>query len=137
MAPGFDHGPRLTDAEYERQVVALHAGLPPVPSKEEDLRVRRRALDLAIDHRLGRDFPGERRDSLWACQQRVERRRLRLMVKHVVKRLVSRSLTRDGQHLAAFLVDEYATVLTCAELEAFFGREESRNPTLPVDREPR
>jgi hypothetical protein len=133
MTDALNHGPRLSQEEYERQIIALHSGLPPCPSKEQDLRVRRKELDLAVDHRLGRDFPQERREALWAIQQRIERKRLRLMFKHLLKRLFARGLTRDAQNLAAYLVDEYATVLTEAELDAFFGADESRNPALPIE----
>jgi hypothetical protein len=128
-----NYGPRLSVQDYQHQIVALHSGLPTVPSKEQDRRVRRRELELAVDHRLGVEFPRERREALWAVQQRVERKRWRLMLKYLVKRLFARSLVRDAQGLAAYLVDEYAAVLTEAELEAFFGADECRNPGLPVE----
>ena len=70
MPEKINHGPRLTDEEYEKKMIELHRDLPPMPSEEQDRQVRRMALDLAIDHRLGRDFPPERRELLWAIQQR-------------------------------------------------------------------
>ena len=133
MPEGLHYGPRLTDAEYDRAIVALHAGLPPKPNRDLDRQVRRRALDLAIDHRLGRDFPQDRREALWAIQQRLDRRRGRLLFKYLLRRFVAQALARDAEGLARDLVAEYATVLSPAELEAYFGPEECRHPGLPGD----
>jgi hypothetical protein len=133
MEPGFDHGPRLTDEEYERRISELHSRSALPLTREEERDVRRQELDLAIDHRLGCHFPHERRRALWEIQQRVEKKRLRLMFKHVLKRCFAKGLIRDVQGLASFLVNEYAKVLNQAELESFFGSEEVRNPVLPID----
>lgn len=127
------HGPRLSGEEYDRAIVALYSNLPPVPTREQRREVRRRELDLAIDYRLGRDFPRSRRDALWAVQQDVERRRLRLMFKYLLRRLFARSLIREAQGLAGYVVAAYAAVLDRAELEQFFGKEEVRHPALPVE----
>lgn len=128
-----NYGPRLTDEEYDRRIVALHSGLPPVPSREQDRRIRRAALDLALDHRLGRDFPRDRRDALWAVQERLERKRIKLMGAYLLKRLFGKSLARQARGLAGYVVDQYATVLNSSELDAFFGAEEVRNPGLPLN----
>lgn len=133
MPEALDHGPRLTDEEYEKRIIELHRGLPPMPTEEQDRQVRRMALDLSIDHRLGRDFPQERRELLWAIQQRVEKRRLWLALKYPFRRLFAKSLARGAQGLAGYLVDEYAGVLTQAELKRFFGLEEGQRPALPID----
>lgn len=128
-----NYGPRLTGEEYDRRIVALHSGLPPVPSREQDRRIRRAALDLAVDHRLGRDFPRDRRDALWAVQERLERKRIKLMGAYLLKRLFGKSMARQARGLAGYVVDQYATVLNSSELEAFFGAEEVRNPGLPLN----
>lgn len=133
MPEALNHGPRLTDEEYEKRIIELHRGLPPMPTEEQDRQVRRMALDLSIDHRLGRDFPQERRELLWAIQQRVEKRRLWLALKYPFRRLFAKSLARGAQGLAGYLVDEYAGVLTQAELKRFFGLEEGQRPALPID----
>jgi hypothetical protein len=104
-----------------------------MPTEEEDRQVRRTELNLAIDHRLGRDFPPERRELLWAIQQRVEKRRLWLALKYPFRRLFAKSLARGAQGLAGYLVDEYAEVLTKAELKSFFSLEEGQRPVLPID----
>jgi hypothetical protein len=95
--------------------------------------VRRRELELAIDHRLGRDFPLERREALWAAKERVEKKRLRLGVKFLVKRLFAKNVNKEAQGLAGYMVDEYAKVLNAAELESFFGLKKGERPELPID----
>jgi hypothetical protein len=133
MAGTLPYGPRLGDDEYDRRVVALHTGLPAAPDREQRRRVRRAELELAIDHRLGRDFPRERREALWAVAERIERHRLRLFLGHLLRRLFPAALARAGQRMASFVVAEYATVLRPEELEAYFGADEVRAPGLPVD----
>ncbi len=129
----FDHGPRLSDQEYDRRIIGLHSDLPAVPTREQDRRVRRHELELAIEHRLGRDFPLHRREALWAIQQRVERKRLRLIFWHLLKKCFPKSLARRAQGLAGYLVDEYAKELSESELDSFFGAEEVQRPALPID----
>jgi hypothetical protein len=131
----LDYGERLSDEEYDRAIVALQHGLPSVPSREQRRAVRRRELDLAIDHRLGREFPGARRDALWAIQQRVERRRMGLMLWYLLRRLFAGRLIKKAQGLAGYLVEAYGKELNEAELERFFGKNEVRHPGLPVDPE--
>ena len=120
MQNEFDHGPRLTDEEYDRKIVQLHSNLPPSLTKEQGKKIRHQELDLAIDHRLGCDFPQERREALWSIQQEVEKKRLRLTIHYLFRRFFSKSLARKAHGLAGFMVDEYAKVLTKAELESYF-----------------
>ncbi len=133
MNEDIDHGPRLSGKEYEKRIVELQRDLPPLPSREQERQVQRQELELAIDHRLGRDFPLHRREALWAINKRVDKKRLRLMFKYFLRRFLAKSFARDAQGLAGFLVDEYSKVLSEAELESFFGKEEARNPSLPMD----
>ncbi len=108
MQEELNHGPRLTDEEYDNGIIELHRDLPPMPSEQQDRQKRRMALNLAIDHRLGREFPQERRELLWAIQQRVEKRRLWLAFKYPFRRIFAKTLARGAQGLAGYLVDEYA-----------------------------
>lgn len=128
------HGTRLSPKEYERQIVALYVGLPSSPSKEEEIGIRRRELDLTIDHRLGQDFPKDRREALWNIQQRVEKKRLRLMFHWLLHFISYKPLYSRANKLAGYLVDEYAKVLTKDELHAYFNLEENERPTLPIDK---
>jgi hypothetical protein len=132
--PAGQYGPRLTDEEYDRRIVELHRGMSPMPTPEEDRAIRHRALDLAIDHRFGRDFPQARRDALWAASERVEAQRLRLGLKYLLSVLV-RSLRRThATALTNALAAEYSKVLTQPELEQFLGLDKGQRPELPVDR---
>lgn len=127
------HGQRLSAAEYGRRIVELYAGLPTKPDKEEEARVRRQELDLTIDHRLGKDFPQEKREALWRIQQQVEKKRVRLVLHWLASFISYKPLYKRANRLAGFLVDEYAGVLTKEEMKAFFGLEENEKPTLPMD----
>ena len=135
MSNDINHGPRLTDEEYDKRIIKLHSELPPELTKEQDRQIRRQELELAINHRLGRNFPPHRREALWDAQQRVEKKRLKLIFKYLLRRFFAKSLARDAQGLAGYLIDEYAKVLNKTELENFFGTEEARRPALPIDLE--
>lgn len=137
MAEDLPYGARLTDAEYRARIIELHRGLPPLPTPEQDRQVRRRELELAIDHRLGCDFPAGRREALWAVKERVERRRLRLAVTLLWKRIFRQDIARDAQGVAGYVVDEYAKVLSKDELKHFFALGEGERPSLPMDAENR
>jgi len=135
MNGDLGYGPRLTEEEYDRAIVALHERLPPMPTREEDRAARRAELDLTIDHRLGREFPRAKRDALWQVVQSVERRRLRLIGRYLFSRvfpLGGRRRERAGQGLAGALVEQFSRVLTSRELESFFELAGSP-PSLPVD----
>lgn len=133
MQEELNHGPRLSDEEYEKKIIELHRGVPPIPTKDQERQVRRLELNLAIDHRLGRDFPREHREALWKIQQRVEKKRLWLALKYPLRRFFAKSLARDAQDLTGYLVDEYAKVLTKNELKQFFGLQDGQQPALPID----
>ncbi len=135
MNDDLGYGPRLTDEEYDEQIIELHRGMPPTLSKEQELEIRRQELELAIEHRLGYDFPRSKREALWAIQQKVDKKRFRLIFKYMLRKFFASSLARDAQGLAGYLVHEYAKVLSQKELESFFGAEEARHPALPIDLE--
>lgn len=128
-----DYGTRLTDDEYDRRIVELYRGMPPMPGPEEDRALRRRALDLAIDHRLGRDFPQSRREALWVASERVESRRIWLGLKYMLGRLLWPVRRRHAEALTNALAAEYSKVLTRPELEQFLGLEKGQRPVLPID----
>lgn len=120
MQDELGHGPRLSDEEYDRRVVELYRGLSPDPTRKQDTYIRRQELELAIDHRLGKDFPRHRRDALWAIQQRVERRRGWLIARHFLRWLLPGGVRRGANRLAGYLAKEYARELNRAELQSFF-----------------
>ena len=128
-----DYGPRLSTDEYEQRILSLYRSLPAMPSRDQDREVRRMELDLAIDHRLGRHFPEERRSALWAAQERVEKKRLRLGLKYLLRRLAAGLFAHDAQSLAGFAAEEYGKVLSPEELRRFLDLKEGERPALPVD----
>jgi hypothetical protein len=133
MAELPSYGRRLTDDEYERQIVDLHRGLPPLPTPAQDREIRRQALDLMIDHRLGRDFPRDRREALWDASERVERKRTWLGLKHLIGGFFRPSRAKHAEALTRALAAEYSKALTPAELERFLGLAPGEHPTLPID----
>ena len=135
MPEPIDYGPRLTPTEYQKAIADLYRNPPSVSTKEWQRTIYRRELDLTIDHRLGRNFPQERRDALWSIQEKIEKRRFRLAFKYLCRRLFAKLVVRDAQGLAGFLVDEYAKVLTPEELQQYFGLCPGEPPVLPIDEE--
>ncbi len=133
MAELPSYGSRLTDDEYERQIVDLHRDLPPLPTRAQDREVRRRALDLLVDHRLGRDFPRNRREALWEASERVESKRMWLGLKHLIGGFFRPTRARHAEALTRALAAEYSKVLMPAEVERFLGLEPGEHPTLPID----
>ncbi|TVS14819.1 MAG: hypothetical protein EA417_14645 [Gammaproteobacteria bacterium] len=137
MGDHVEHGRRISGAEYDRRLTALHGGQPPMPTPEQDRTVRRRQLDIAIDHRLGEDFPAERREQLWQVQQRLERSRLQTAVRYLWRRLTARKTPAtlrpgDADVLADAVAAAYGEVLDDAELRAFLDLEPGERPALPA-----
>lgn len=126
----IDYGPKLTDEEYEKMIIDLHSDLPAATSRTQEKFLRRRELELSIDHRLGRDFPRFRREALWAIQQRIERRRLLLTFKYVMKRIFGSGINGDANRLVSYMKSEYSDVLSKSELIQFFRDEISHPETL-------
>lgn len=110
-----DHGLRLSAEEFERRIVALYDQGPALPDRDEERRLRRAEFELRIDHRLGQHFPPERRERLWAVQQRFDR----LRYWHLFKGLFARGGDVSGP-LATSLIRAYATELDEAELRCYF-----------------
>ena len=115
-----DHGRRLSQAEYEHAVVALYdGGAQDHVGSPDDVARMRAELNLAIDYRLGVDFPALRREALWRIQQRIEQKRLRLLANSILARVFPwwRHVRVNG--LIGYMMREYEQVLNPAELRAF------------------
>jgi hypothetical protein len=69
-----DHGTRLTQADYESRIAALHASDPASPTREQEQRTREAELSLLIDYKLGVDFPPGRRARLLQEHRSLNRR---------------------------------------------------------------
>jgi len=133
MGNEIDHGSRLSERDYERQMVDLYSRAPEHAADAADEKLRRRTLDLMIDFRLGRGFPRARRDALWKIQTIIEKRRFRMMLLWLLHAVPFSLLQRRANGLARYLVAEYATVLSEKELELFFDLKKHHPSVLPVD----
>jgi len=127
-----DYGPRLSEKEYGKRIVALHSNLPAAPSKPARMDVQRRELNLAIDYRLGQSFPQDRRTRLWEIHRRVGRRRMRMGLREALKTLLRMRRPSNVDGLAQWVVEQYREELSESELQAFFGKDEVVHPTLPT-----
>jgi hypothetical protein len=115
------YGARLSLDEYERRLVALQSRAPSRPSRAERARLDRAELDLFIDRRLGTAFPGDRRQALWAVQREVRRQWPRLLLGHLLSRLLPKpqSVVRPGP--PGFMRRLYAKILDDEDLDRFLG----------------
>ena len=129
----MNYGRKLSGEEYDKRIVALRESLPLTLSRGMEKQLRRDELETMIDYRLGCNFPKEKRDQLWKVQERIEKRRILLMLKYLFRHFFKKSFVHSAQNLAGYLVDEYAKVLSKEELEMFFGQNEAADPALPVD----
>ena len=108
-----EFGTRISGEEYDRRITALYRGTAPTPDAAEAARLARAELDITVDHRLGVDFPVDRRESLWHAQRRIERHRLRSPLAGLAG-VFARSIGLETGVRRA-----YADVLTPEELHAF------------------
>jgi hypothetical protein len=124
--------PKLTLEEYEQAVLKLHRDQTTIPTKEQDRHIRQNELNLAIDYRLGKSFSAARRASLWKIQEQIEKKRLKLALKHLLRKIIYRQLYKDIHGLTGFMMVEYAKVLDENELKVFFDLDSDRKQLLPV-----
>jgi len=108
----FNYGERLTRAEYERRVIALHTEAHSAAGLDEASK-RRADLNLLIDFHLGVEFPTSRRSALWGAQDALQSHR----GWHLVLGLIAHP--RDPMAtMAKKQVRAFAEVLNKQELKA-------------------
>ncbi|MDH0647548.1 hypothetical protein N5D48_16400 [Pseudomonas sp. GD03858] len=117
------HGRKLSQREYEHAVVELHAAHAEDGASLADPSLRRRELDLTIDHRLGVDFPQPRRERLWQIQQRVEHKRLRLLARSLVAHMLPILTRRRANAIASFVEQAFAQELDAQEMADYFDND--------------
>lgn len=115
------YGPTISQEQLDARVLALHNNAPPVPTPQQDRRIRYGELNAMIDHKLGVDFPRARREDLWDVQQRLDRKRLLHVLKGFVTNPLSPSDALDKPKIRGF-----AQVLNENELQAFFEYSSSQ-----------
>lgn len=133
----LDYGPCLTEEEYEQGVVELYRraveGQPSAAPRALKEQIKEGEFQLTIDHKLGINFPPEKRKVLWAAKQRVETQRLRLIGKYLKTSLKKREFADGMQVMIERTMEEFAKVLTPEELRAFMSLREGEKPVLPLD----
>ncbi len=107
-------GPTLSQAEFERRIIALHAPGLATSTKAKDLAVRRSELNLLIDYKLGQGFPADRREALWQEQKKMQRRFFWRLLGSVLA-----DPFNPSNGLAKAQVRAFARVLCPEELAAF------------------
>lgn len=112
---GLPYGPTITQEQLDDRVLALHNNAPPIPTPHQDLQIRHGELNAMIDHKLGIQFPHERRQQLWNVQRGLDRKRLL----HVLQGFVTHPLSPSNA-LTKPQVKGYSKVLNDSELQAFF-----------------
>jgi len=134
MTRTVDFGRKLSGEEYERRAVALYSGAPPLSEENQDRELRRRELDLQIDHRLGVDFPVERREKLFEVQCGLDRVDVGSLIRYALGWVMPSFLVRHARFLAEDTVRAYGKVLSEEKLRAFLDLEAGKPVRgMPVD----
>ncbi len=134
MGQAVEFGRRISGEEYDRRVAELYSGVPAVPDEKLDLELRRRELDLQVDHRLGVEFPVERRKRLFEVQRELDRVGPVSLLRYALGRVMPWFLLRHSRLLARDTVRAYAKVLSEEELRQFLDLEAGTPvPGMPVD----
>lgn len=134
MGQAVEFGRRISGEEYDRRVAELYNGVPAVPDEKLDLELRRRELDLQIDHRLGVEFPVERRKRLFEVQRELDRVGPVSLLRYALGLVMPWFLLRHSRLLARDTVRAYAKVLSEEELRQFLDLEAGTPvPGMPVD----
>lgn len=120
---------KLTRQEYERAIVSLFEKAEGIGRDEEEKRkLRQQELNITIDYRLGINFPKVRRGALWEVQEKIEKSRVKILVKKILIPLISNYVPqKGGEQLVAQLLQEYSKVLSVQEMNDFLGPLEKIN----------
>ena len=121
-----DFGRRISDDEYDQLIARLYDG-----SRLDEDFLQRKALDLAIDHRLGTGTPPSIREDLWLAKRRVQRSASRGALYFLLGRLFPVFMRKRLDQLADQTWREYAKVLTPEELQRFLDASSGARPGLP------
>lgn len=111
------YGQKLDAREYQRRVLELYERPGQLLTGRQQTMLRRRELELTIDHKLGVDFPLERREALWKAQQRLHRRHVPVLLLWLVgKAFGSKKSVEEPMY--ELVLREYGRVLSSSELSA-------------------
>lgn len=118
------YGKKLDDHTYQQRALAL-AEQAGIATARQRAMLRRDELDLTIDHRLGIDFPADRRESLWRAQQHIHRWHLPVLAWGLIRKGLGSRLPPDTW-LYRLVLRAYSQALSSAELSVMVD--------LPVER---
>lgn len=132
-----EYGPCLSDAEYEKSIKTLYETtakeLTSAAPRATDKSLKAKEFDLAIDYRLGVNFPSDKRIALWEAMQRAEGQRLRLIGKFIKTTIQKREFANGMQVMLQRMVEEFSKILTDEELHAFMDLKKGELPILPIE----
>ena len=135
--PLAQYGPRLSSEEYQQAVAELYrraAEAQAAPDRGDiEQVVKEGEFNLAIDHKLGRNFPAEKREALLQAKRRAEKQRLRLVGRFIRKSLRDREFASGMQVWLEQLAEAFSQVLSPEELDAFMERAPGEKPVFPIE----
>jgi len=132
--PGY--GPRLSGREYDGKIAELYqslAGNAATGSSDIEAEIETGEFNLLIDHKLGIDFPADKRAALLDAKRRIGRNRLKLVAAYLGASLRKRGFANAMQVLLEQMCAEFAKILTEEELIALLDRKPGETPILPLD----
>ena len=129
--------PRLSTDEYQQAVAALYrraaeGQLPAGPGGVEQA-IKDAEFELAIDHKLGTNFPSDRRTALVEAKRKAEKQRLRLVQRFIQKSIKEKAFASGMQVWLEQMADAFAKVLSPEELSAFLELHEGEKPVFPIE----
>ncbi|MBT9612215.1 MAG: hypothetical protein IV108_02995 [Burkholderiales bacterium] len=135
--PFSAYAPRLSSEEYQQAVAALYRRVAeaPLPGAQGDITqaLKTAEFNLAIDYKLGRNFPQEKRTALLAAKRRAEKQRLRLAGKFLQKSIRDKAFASGMQVWVEQLAEEFSKILSPQELNAFMELQAGEKPVLPIE----
>lgn len=108
------HGPKMGLEEYMSKITSIPR--PDIESPEQTREIRHAEISLLIDHKLGVDFPSDRRQDVFDVIDRYDQKHL-LHVAHAVVTKPWDPLSKLGSVMAKKL----SKVFTSDELEQYLG----------------
>lgn len=133
----FTYAPRLSTEEYQQAVAALYRrateGLLPGAQGDIEQALKTAEFNLAIDYKLGINFPQEKRAALLAAKRRAEKQRLRLVGKFLQKSIREKSFASGMQIWVEHLAAEFSKVLSPQELNVFMELQAGGKPVFPIE----